>query len=79
MKRPGQFVGTFTERMLAYALGRSVAYYDMPTIRAIVRQSAAENYRFSSVVLGVVESVPFQFRKTPENDGKPVATSSGSR
>jgi hypothetical protein len=79
MKRPRQFVGTFTERMLAYALGRSVAYYDMPTVREIVQQSAADNYRFSSVVLGVVESVPFQFRKTTEKTGQTVAASTGSR
>jgi hypothetical protein len=79
MKRPRQFVGTFTERMLAYALGRSVAYYDMPTVREIVHQSAADNYRFSSVVLGVVESVPFQFRKTPEKTGQTVAANTGYR
>jgi mono/diheme cytochrome c family protein len=78
MKRPRQFVGTFTERLLAYALGRSVAYYDMPTVREIVSHGEADNYRFSSVVLGVVESVPFQFRKTPENNGKSIVAGTGS-
>jgi Protein of unknown function (DUF1585)/Protein of unknown function (DUF1588) len=84
MRHPRQFAGTFTERLLAYALGRSVAYYDMPTVREIVRQAAADNYRLSSVVLGVVESAPFEFRKTPENDrsiagDKSIARGTGSR
>jgi hypothetical protein len=79
MKRPQQFVGTFTERLLSYSLGRSVAYYDMPTVREIVRNGAADNYRFSAIVMGVVESVPFQYRKTPENNGQAVTASVGSR
>ncbi len=44
MKRPEQFVGTMTEKLLTYALGRSVAYYDMPAVRGIVRESARNNY-----------------------------------
>jgi hypothetical protein len=63
MKHPEQFVQTLTEKMMTYALGRSVAYYDMPTIRKIVRDSARYNYRFSSIVLGIVNSPAFQMRR----------------
>jgi len=65
-KRPEQFVQTFTEKLMTYALGRSVEYYDMPAIRAIVRDAAKDNYRFSSIVLGVVKSSPFQMRKAEQ-------------
>ena len=62
LSRQDQFVATVTERLLTYALGRGVEYYDMPAVRAIVRDAAASNYRWSSLILGVVESVPFQMR-----------------
>jgi mono/diheme cytochrome c family protein len=62
LRRPEIFVGTMTEKMLTYALGRGLLYYDLPTIRDIVRQSARANYRFSSLVLGIVDSLPFQMR-----------------
>ncbi len=67
MKHPEQFVRTMTEKLLTYALGRSLAYYDMPTVRAIVRDAARNDYRFSSLVVGVVKSMPFQMRKAPES------------
>ena len=51
-----------TEKLLTYALGRGLDYYDMPTVRAIVRDAAPANYRFSSLVLGIVDSAPFQMR-----------------
>ena len=51
-----------TEKLFTYALGRGLAYYDMPTVRAIVRDAAAHDYRFSSIVLGIVNSTPFQKR-----------------
>jgi Protein of unknown function (DUF1592)/Protein of unknown function (DUF1588)/Protein of unknown function (DUF1585)/Protein of unknown function (DUF1587)/Protein of unknown function (DUF1595) len=57
-----QFVRTMTERLLTYALGRGVQYYDMPVVRRIVREAAGDHYRFSSVVLGIVKSAPFQMR-----------------
>ncbi len=63
LKRPEQFVGTVTEKMLTYALGRGLDYYDMPVVRSIVRDAAKDNYRFSSVVMGIVKSTPFQMRK----------------
>jgi hypothetical protein len=81
MKRPRQFVGTMTERLLAYGLGRTLAYYDMPAVREAVRRAEPENYRFSSIVLAVVESVPFQYRKVPESNSssKTVARAAGQR
>jgi hypothetical protein len=51
---------------MTYARGRSVEYYDMPAIRAVVRDAARDNYRFSSIVMGIVKSAPFQMRKTTE-------------
>ncbi|HTA45553.1 MAG TPA: DUF1592 domain-containing protein [Bryobacteraceae bacterium] len=62
VKNPDLFVGTVTDKLLTYALGRGLAYYDMPVVRGIVRDSAKDNYRFSSIVLGIVRSVPFQMR-----------------
>jgi hypothetical protein len=56
------FVGTLTEKLLTYALGRGLAYYDMPTVRQIVRATAREEYRFSALVMAVVSSTPFQMR-----------------
>ena len=49
-----------TEKLLTYALGRGVEYHDMPVVRSIVRESAPNNYRFSSMVMGIVKSQPFQ-------------------
>jgi hypothetical protein len=58
-----EFVRTFAERLTTYALGRAVQSYDMPAIRTIVRDAAPAGYRWSSVVLGIVQSRPFQMRK----------------
>jgi hypothetical protein len=63
--RPDQFVQTFTEGLLTYALGRTLDYYDMPAVRKIVRDAAVEEYRFSSIVRGVVESQQFRERRVP--------------
>jgi hypothetical protein len=60
-----QFVRVVTEKLLTYALGRRVDYYDMPTIRAIVREAEPDNNRFSSLVLGIVKSAPFQMNVKP--------------
>jgi hypothetical protein len=75
MRRPEQFVQTFTERLLMYALGRKVEYYDMPTVRKIVRDAARDDYRFSSLVWGIVQSTPFQIRQIPQTSpSETVAT-----
>jgi mono/diheme cytochrome c family protein len=62
-RRPDVFVGVLTEKMLTYAIGRGLEYYDMPAVRKIVRDARATNYRFSSIVLGVARSVPFQMKE----------------
>jgi hypothetical protein len=64
MSRPELFVSTFTEKLLTYALGRGVEYYDAPAVRQIVADAQAKDFRFSSVVLGIVNSTPFQMRRT---------------
>ena len=56
------FVQTAAEKLLTYALGRTVDYYDMPAVRSILHSASADSYRFSSIVLGIVNSVPFQMR-----------------
>jgi hypothetical protein len=57
-----QFVRSFTEKLMTYALGRGVEYYDMPTVRSIVRDAEQNDNRFSSIVMGIVTSAPFQMR-----------------
>jgi len=59
------FVTAVTERLLTYALGRGLEYYDMPVVRSIARQAARDNYRMSAVILAIVESTPFQMRRAP--------------
>jgi hypothetical protein len=65
LRRREVFVGTMTEKLLTYALGRSADFSDMPTVRSIVREAGRHEYRWSSLVLGVVTSVPFQMRTAP--------------
>lgn len=69
LKRPDVLVGTMTEKLMTYALGRTLEHQDMPAVRAIVRASARENYRFSSLVRGIVSSVPFQMRRARSTEG----------
>ena len=63
LSHPDQFVDTVTEKLLTYALGRGLEYYDMPAVRKIVRDSASKDYRWSSLILEVVKSTPFQMRR----------------
>jgi len=60
-----QFVDTLADELLTYALGRGLEYYDMPAVREMRRQTAAQDYRFSALVLAAVHSEPFQMRRTP--------------
>jgi hypothetical protein len=62
VSRPDVLVGTMTEKLMTYALGRTLEHQDMPAVRTIVRSAARDNYRFSSLVRGIVSSVPFQMR-----------------
>lgn len=66
--RPDQFVQTFTEKLLTFALGRTVEYYDMPLVRSIVRQAEQDDYRFSSLVMGIVSSSAFQRKRVPGSE-----------
>ena len=62
LRHPELFVTAFTEKLMMYALGRNVQYYDAPAVRAIVRSAAEQNYAFSAIVGGIVDSVPFRMR-----------------
>jgi hypothetical protein len=62
LDHPEIFVTTMTEKMMIYALGRGVDVPDMPAVRRVVREAKTQDYRFSSLVLGIVNSVPFQMR-----------------
>ena len=64
LARSDQFVSRFTEKLMTYALGRGVEYYDAPAIRKIVAGAKAKDYKFSAVILGIAESTPFQMRRT---------------
>ena len=74
LKHPDYFVGTLTEKMLTYALGRPLEYYDMPVVRGIVAGAAHHDYRFSSLITGIVKSQPFEMKKAREStDGVTTA------
>jgi hypothetical protein len=60
VSRSPQFLRTFTEKLMIYALGRGVDYSDMPTVRSIVREAESNNNKFSAIVIGIVKSAPFQ-------------------
>jgi hypothetical protein len=62
LDKPEQFPRTVTEKLLAYALGRRLEYYDRPTVRKIVREAAADDYRWSSLIMGIVKSPTFLMR-----------------
>ncbi len=62
MAQKTQFVKTVTDKLLTYALGRGLEYYDAPTVRAIDRSAAADDYRWSSIILSIVKSPAFQMR-----------------
>jgi hypothetical protein len=62
------FVETFTERLLTYALGRGVEPYDQPVVRKIAREAKSDDQRWSSIILGIVKSVPFQMRVVSDGD-----------
>jgi len=66
LKRPEQFVQAFTENLLTYAMGRTREYYDMPTVRKIVHDAAAKDYKVSAIVQAVVKSEQFEMRRAPQ-------------
>jgi hypothetical protein len=70
LRHPEEFVSTVSRELLMYAIGRNVQYFDEPAVRAVVREGARNNYTFASLVLGVVDSVPFRMRETEVSKGK---------
>jgi hypothetical protein len=64
LNHPDIFVGTLSEKLLTYAVGRPADYYDGPATRRIVRDAAAADYCFSSIITGIVNSTPFQMRRS---------------
>jgi hypothetical protein len=64
LSHPEVFLGTFTEKLLTYALGRGVEYYDGPAVRKVVREARTQDFRFSSFIMGMVKSAPFQMRRS---------------
>jgi hypothetical protein len=72
LAHPERFVGTMTEKLMTYALGRGLEYYDMPVVRSITRGAAGNDYRFSSIVMGIVKSTAFQMRRAREVETPPV-------
>jgi hypothetical protein len=65
-QRRDEFVGTATQKLLIYALGRGLEYYDLPAVRSISRQAAKDDYRMSALISAIVSSAPFQMRGTPD-------------
>jgi hypothetical protein len=74
LSRPEAVVGTMTQKLLMYGIGRETKYNDMPVVRAIMRGAEPNRYKFSDLVLGVVRSAPFQMR-VKENSPSAVASS----
>jgi hypothetical protein len=66
VSRRDDYVSTATEKLLIYALGRGLEYYDMPAVRSIVREAAQDNYRMSTLITAIVNSTPFQMRRARE-------------
>ncbi|HEY8518959.1 MAG TPA: DUF1592 domain-containing protein [Gammaproteobacteria bacterium] len=81
---PKMFVQALTEKLMVYALGRGLEYYDMPTVRRIVRDAEKKGYTFASIAMGIVKSAPFRMRTAPAPEGGTVeaalrpATSAGN-
>ncbi len=68
LSRPEVYYRVFTTNLMAYGLGRRVEYYDMPTVREITRDAAENEYRFTSFVMGVVNSPAFQTSRVEEGE-----------
>jgi hypothetical protein len=81
LKYSPQFVRVVTENLFIYGMGRGTEYYDMPLIRSIVRDSESKGYRFSSLIVGIVKSEPFQVNQKEQvtsNGRGPLADARGS-
>jgi mono/diheme cytochrome c family protein len=78
LAHPERFVTALTENLMTFALGRGVGYYDAPAIRKIVRDAGKDDFRFSSLILGIVKSVPFQMRRAEGNSASLAANRASS-
>ncbi len=74
LRKPDQFVQTFVENLLTYSMGRTREYYDMPTVRKIVKDTAAKDYKFSAIVQAVVKTDQFKMRRVPQPQPVQTAT-----
>jgi hypothetical protein len=79
LSRSDAFVTSLTEKLLTYALGRRIEYYDEPSVRQITRSARAKNYRFSALVLGIVQSAPFQMKVKGKVDTPDTKSREGQR
>jgi hypothetical protein len=79
LRDPEIFIGTLAEKLLTYALGRGLAAEDMPVVRSIVRDAAKSDYRFSSLVTGIIGSTPFQMRIRPAVEAGSAAVAAAGR
>src|SRR5579875_961940 len=77
LKHSDSYVTNFTEQLMAYALGRIIDYRDEPFVRQVVKEADKDDYRFSSVVLGIVKSIPFEMRRMEEAEPRPVDVTAG--
>jgi len=77
VSRREQFVSAMTEKLLSYAIGRGLEYYDRPAVRRIVHEAAPSDYRWSSLLLGVVRSAPFQMRRSRSEEPRPPVRTAG--
>jgi hypothetical protein len=78
LARKEQFVQAMTQKLLAYALGRQIEAYDMPTVRKVVHNARAEDYRWQSIIGGIVKSEPFQMRTGPPASAAPTSLARGA-
>ena len=77
--RRQDFLRTVVEKLLAYGLGRGLEYYDAPIVRKVVRDATSQDYRWSSIIMGIVESTPFQMRRVNNPDGTTTASRVAAR
>jgi hypothetical protein len=78
LTQTGEFPRTVSEKLLTYALGRGLEFYDAPTVRTLTRDLAGHEYRWSSLVLGIVQSTPFQMRRAAESPSPAAVTNSAA-
>src|SRR5690606_19199401 len=77
LRRPDQFVQALTEKLMMYALGRELEYFDMPQVRAVVREAARQDYRFPAIVSGIVASDAFRMQASPHDHAGGVPLAAG--